>query len=268
MKVLMALLGQAPGVVSRNDVFEQVWGRQIVSEDALSRSVSDIRAELRRLCGRDDLIETLPKRGYRWVLDVGSATTPQAAPDELQVPEAAAAPTAAEPPTRRKTQANTKRIALGLAVRAVAYLAAMLVMASLIVWGIDRIAGQPRPIVAVLPLSVADPALEAATAQLNLALTTRLLQPGAIDLLARTAVESRPSNPFPYFFFEFGARWLIESELRLVDSQHVYTASVVDARTGVVLFQANQTVDLSGIDSNDVTGAIGAFIESQADRRR
>jgi TolB-like protein len=59
----------------------------------------------------------------------------------------------------------------------------------------------------------------------------------SIDILSQAAVASRPDNPFPYFYYEFGARWLIESEARATDSVLTIRVALVDAQTGIVLVQ-------------------------------
>ena len=74
MKVLGFLMSRAGRVVSRADLFEAVWKNQVVGDDALTRSISDIRAEIGRLSDRENLIETLPKRGYRWTAEVREAS--------------------------------------------------------------------------------------------------------------------------------------------------------------------------------------------------
>ncbi|MEE4246063.1 MAG: winged helix-turn-helix domain-containing protein [Kangiellaceae bacterium] len=66
MKVLVALLINAGQVLSRQQLFDAVWGQQVVSDDTLTRAISD----LRQLLGQhssEPLIQTIPKRGYRWL---------------------------------------------------------------------------------------------------------------------------------------------------------------------------------------------------------
>jgi DNA-binding winged helix-turn-helix (wHTH) protein/TolB-like protein len=66
MKVLHALLNSEGEVMSRANLFDIVWGEQQVSDDSLTRSISDIRQQLKRLSPNVVFIETIPKRGYRW----------------------------------------------------------------------------------------------------------------------------------------------------------------------------------------------------------
>ena len=65
MKVLMLLIKNQGQVVNRNQVFDSVWANQEVSDDTLTRCISDLRAQIGK-----DTIKTLPKRGYQWIPEV------------------------------------------------------------------------------------------------------------------------------------------------------------------------------------------------------
>ncbi|MCP4573422.1 MAG: hypothetical protein GY838_13785 [bacterium] len=72
MDVLVCLAGSAGQVIERRDLLDRVWGDTVVGEEALTRSVS----ELRRILGDDSqqprYIETIRKGGYRLVAEVGT----------------------------------------------------------------------------------------------------------------------------------------------------------------------------------------------------
>lgn len=257
MKVLATLLARPGDMVSRGELFEGVWRNQLVSDDALTRCVSDIRGQLRKLSGRDDWIETLPKRGYRWTGPVVAAAPAEDMPEQVAPESPAPAPL----PFRQR--------ALRLAGLGVAYLVALIVMASLIVWAIDRISGPRAPVVAVLPVT-ADLAHAAAAAEFDRALSAWLAELEAIQVLARTAIDSRPANPFPFFHYEFGARWLIEAGLQDSAGQTIVSIAIVDARTGIVEMQfsehlaAGKTSD--ALLSDRARETLRGFIESQLAR--
>jgi DNA-binding winged helix-turn-helix (wHTH) protein len=82
-EVLDTLLERPGHVVSRTELFEQVWRDRIVIDAALTRCVAQIRAAL------DDrpphrYVETLPKRGYRFIGRV-SACGYTRTPDRIDV---------------------------------------------------------------------------------------------------------------------------------------------------------------------------------------
>jgi DNA-binding winged helix-turn-helix (wHTH) protein len=257
MKVLATLLARPGDMISRSELFEGVWRNQIISDDALTRCVSDIRGQLRKLSGRDDWIETLPKRGYRWTGPVSEALPIQDMPE----PPPPASPAPAPHPFRQR--------ALRLAGRGIAYLLALFVMASLMVWAIDRFSGSEVPVVAVLPVT-ADPSRAAAAVEFDRALSAYLVNLEPIRVLARSAIDSRPTNPFPFFYYEFGARWLIESGLEESDGQTIVSIAIVDARTGIVEMQFSEHIAASKANGELLSGsareALQEFIKSQTRR--
>lgn len=255
MKVLALLVARDGAVVSRAELLDTVWRNQLVGDDTLTRSISDIRAELRRLTGRDGQIETLPKRGYRW-LGAGRAPEPAAAPDDppRAAPEAwsppASEPLEAIPPPGAPTPDAPARPAtdrwLAWARRGVVYAAALVALATAAVWLLDRLTPPAPVVVAILPSAPASSLETDLAAAIDTLLGERLMALDRVDVLSRSAVESRPGNPFPYFHYEFDARWLIESELRRAGGETLLAVGVVDARTGIVLFQSAQPVPSDG----------------------
>jgi len=234
MKVMEALLARAGDVVSRNDLYQTVWKNQVVSDDALTRCIADIRAELRVFSGRDDWIETLPKRGYRWLGTVREveAGAPRVAEPQPVHPGAVAAP-----------RPLVQRVAR-LALLGATWLGAPVLLALALVWAIDRFAGDRAVVVALLPATASAELAEQASA-LDLALTDYLMQIDGVRVLSPSAIESRPANPFPFFAYEFGARWLIETDLRKTSGNPTIVLTVADARTGIAEIQVSgQLADL------------------------
>jgi DNA-binding winged helix-turn-helix (wHTH) protein len=228
MKVLEALLARAGEVVSRNELFKAVWKNQVVSDDALTRCIADIRAELRGFSGRDDWIETLPKRGYRWL---GTVREVQARAPGVPEPLPVHHPAVAAP--RPLVQRVARLTLLGAT-----WLGAPVVLALALVSMIDRIAGERAVIVALMP-ATASAGLAEQAAELDLALTDYLMQIDGVRVLSPSAIESRPANPFPFFAYEFGARWLIETDLRETRGSATIVLTVADARTGIAEIQVS-----------------------------
>jgi TolB-like protein/DNA-binding winged helix-turn-helix (wHTH) protein/Flp pilus assembly protein TadD len=87
--VLAMLVRHAGSVVSREDLLARLWPNVVVTDDAVSRCVYELRRQLTLAGGGDEyrtLIETLPKRGYRLngeprpAVDAGAAPEPAPAP--------------------------------------------------------------------------------------------------------------------------------------------------------------------------------------------
>jgi DNA-binding winged helix-turn-helix (wHTH) protein/tetratricopeptide (TPR) repeat protein len=70
MQVLLCLAERAGEVVTRDDLGERVWRPAVVTDDALTRVISELRRALGDRPGKRQFIETIPKRGYRLVAPV------------------------------------------------------------------------------------------------------------------------------------------------------------------------------------------------------
>lgn len=68
---VLCVLARTPGeVVSRNDLIEEVWAGSYVTDEVLSRAISVLRSQLGDDRRNPDYIATVPKSGYRLIMDV------------------------------------------------------------------------------------------------------------------------------------------------------------------------------------------------------
>jgi DNA-binding winged helix-turn-helix (wHTH) protein len=67
---LVALLEQSGHLVEKDELMERLWPGTFVEEGALTRNISDLRKTL----GEERYVETVPKRGYRFVALVREVT--------------------------------------------------------------------------------------------------------------------------------------------------------------------------------------------------
>lgn len=65
-KVFLCLANHVDEVVTRNEIMEEAWHHQVISDECLTRCISVIRKTLKRH-NSDLRVETLHKRGYRLV---------------------------------------------------------------------------------------------------------------------------------------------------------------------------------------------------------
>ena len=70
MEVLVCLASQAGEPVSKDVIFKTVWPDTFVSDDALIRSISELRRAFEDDAREPRFIETIPKRGYRLLVPV------------------------------------------------------------------------------------------------------------------------------------------------------------------------------------------------------
>jgi TolB-like protein/DNA-binding winged helix-turn-helix (wHTH) protein len=85
MGVLCMLASNQGEVVSRNDLIEEIWAGTFVSDEVLSRAISVLRSQLGDDRKNPLYIVTVPKSGYRLIMDV----VPLAVPASAGLPSAA-----------------------------------------------------------------------------------------------------------------------------------------------------------------------------------
>ena len=66
-EVLLYLIENAGRVVSKQELFERVWKESFVTDNALTRMVKEIRRVLGDDAAAPRYVETIPKRGYRFI---------------------------------------------------------------------------------------------------------------------------------------------------------------------------------------------------------
>ena len=69
MEVLLCLAGKPRALVSREELLAEVWGTKDASPESLSHAISDIRHALGDRADQPGFIQTVPKRGYRLLVE-------------------------------------------------------------------------------------------------------------------------------------------------------------------------------------------------------
>ncbi|HZH33796.1 MAG TPA: transcriptional regulator, partial [Pyrinomonadaceae bacterium] len=69
VELLIVLLNNRGEVVSKNELLETVWKDTFVEESVLSNNIYILRKTLSELGAGENLIQTVPRRGYRFVAD-------------------------------------------------------------------------------------------------------------------------------------------------------------------------------------------------------
>ena len=79
--LLVYLLRNPRRLVTKDELLDALWQGVVVTENTLTRAVSELRRALQDTPGAPRCIETVPRRGYRWI-----AATRLDAPAEASVP--------------------------------------------------------------------------------------------------------------------------------------------------------------------------------------
>ena len=220
MDVLVLLARRAGEVVSRDDFSEAIWSPSVVTDDALTRYIS----ELRRVLGDDranpKFIETIPKRGYRLIAPVK--------------PGDAARPTAG-----RAATGNGQSVGGGVSrypVRPVilGLIAIVLGLGALWMHWPQAPEAEPRPSVAVLPFEtfgdeVGNPMVDG----LHHDLLTRLSDIGDLRVISRTSVRQYKDSvqSIPEIAAALDVGWVVEGAFQMVGDRIQLNAQLIDART-------------------------------------
>ncbi len=215
-RVLVVLLQAAKDTVSRQQLFDAVWPNQVISDDALTRSISDLRSQLKQLTAVEPLIETIPKVGYRWksVVDSERQSVVQAKPTKATF-----------------WTTNLKPMLVALVIL-------FLLLWGLLGWIYKAAQSNTTPLIILPTAYIQDGQQAIETNKANVAdwLKQAVMQHHQMQYLSSYALESYDEKPFPFYSHEFGVRWFIESQITHTTDQKTLNLNLIDAKTAMVVY--------------------------------
>jgi TolB-like protein/DNA-binding winged helix-turn-helix (wHTH) protein/Flp pilus assembly protein TadD len=223
-KVLAVLIQRAGEIVSRQELADEVWGSDtfVDFEQGLNYTIRQIRTVLKDDAERPRFVETVPKRGYRFI-----------APLEQEVPATETAGPTASMRTGVRRQALSRT---GIALIVAGVIAAALV-AGFRVRG-RKPTGTGTPVIdslAVLPLQnlSGDPEQEYFSDGMTEELITDLAKLGSLRVISRTSVEryKHTKRPLPEIARELGVDAIVEGAVLRSNDRVRVTAQLIDARS-------------------------------------
>ena len=238
LQVLAALLESPGEVVTREQLISRLWPDRVVDFDAgLNSAVRKLRVALGDTADTPVYIETLPRRGYRFIAAVEGHPAPAAPPAE--------APPLAEPPSppvvAKKPRAARVGSLLGLVV------AGVLVVAGLLLWKLRGAPGVPDQAFTPPPRSVAvlpfvnmsgDNAQEYFSDGLSEELLNTLSQIDELRVAAQTSSFSfkGKSADLHTIAHRLNVATVLEGSVRRQGNTVRITAQLVDGNTGFHLW--------------------------------
>jgi DNA-binding winged helix-turn-helix (wHTH) protein/TolB-like protein len=110
-EVLNYLIEHRERVVEKQELFEQIWKESFVSDNSLTRAIKEIRQVIGDNADAPRYIETVPKRGYRFIAEIADAPG-----ENVERPDTLLAEWTAEPSFDRGFRLNRKAavVAIGL----------------------------------------------------------------------------------------------------------------------------------------------------------
>ena len=260
IQVLAALLNSAGELLTREQLRAEVWPAEtfVDFDHSLHNSIARIREVLGDSAGTPRYIETLPRRGYRFIGTVekaGLENTPLSAPAGSSV-EAPAAP----PQTKA-------RAILMVALSIIVAIAALL---TLITFFSHRASATPSVrSIAVLPLAnfSGDPAQEYFVDGMTDELITDLAKIGALRVISRTSVMryKGTKKSLPEIAKELNVDGIIEGSVTRSGQRVRITAQLLYGPTDKHLWAETYERDLGNVLSmqSEVAQAIAQQVRAQ-----
>ena len=246
-KILTLLASRRGEVVSRNDIAREVWGSEtfVDFERGLNFAISQIRTVLGDDAEQPRFIETVPKRGYRFI-----------APLKEQSPDATA-----RVPTRRPV-----KLPLAIGAVIVALIAAVAFFAFR-----GKPQAAPRPIVlAVLPFDdlsgEPQPFLVSGLTEEMIARVTQI-SPEHVKVIARTSAMQyeRTKKNAREIGQELGADYVLENSIRHENGHIRITSQLVRTADQTHLWAENYDRDMRELLplEGDVTASIAEQVQRE-----
>ena len=239
-QILALLLAHAGESVSREEIRSRLWpdGTIVDFDNNISSAVGKLRAALCDSAAEPRYIETVGRRGYRFIAEVKWLSPPASvAPQVDPLPPAVAAPEAArELPPARPARHGKRWVVV--AFSALLLVASAALFAGYKGWPLRSRGAAPanKVMLAVLPFTnltgnagqeyFSDGFTEEMVAQLG------RIDPDHLGVIARTSVMQYKNNPKPLsdVAHELGVRYLIEGSVRRDANKLRITAQLIDGR--------------------------------------
>ena len=193
---LLMLVENHGGLITKEEFLSKLWPDSFVEEVALAHNISQLRRALRNVSQEVALIETVPKRGYRFVGTVRETTSAALATESAEKANSpiSAPPADPVPETGRLLDRSTVETLRQLTRRATVRFAAGIMLLFVVVsWSVLK-PGWPKPSVrinslAVLPLAnlSGDPNQEYLSDGLTDELITALAPVPGLRVVSRTS---------------------------------------------------------------------------------
>ncbi|MGB0036711.1 MAG: tetratricopeptide repeat protein [Candidatus Acidiferrales bacterium] len=264
LRLLLLLIAHPGDVVTRDQVREELWGRQTFVD--FDRSLNKAVVKLRQALGDDAetprFVETLPRRGYRFLMPVEASAVDSSRAGNL---ESAESWSHMEPhPELFGTRARlgtAAGLALGVAV---------VILVWLVPSGVrDRVFGRSNAVriqsVGVLPLEnlSGDPAQDDFADGMTDELTTSLARIRSLRVISRTSMMQyrKTHKPVPEIARELNVDAVVEGSVVRSGNKVRITTQLIDARRDVHLWAQSYEREIG--DLLDVEDSISLDIASQ-----
>jgi TolB-like protein/DNA-binding winged helix-turn-helix (wHTH) protein/Tfp pilus assembly protein PilF len=259
LQVLAILVEHAGEVVTREELQQQIWTADtfVDFDHGLHNAIARIREVLGDSAETPRYIETLPRRGYKFIATVEDFRTPPPTVGEPVTPDVTPAPL-------RKRNPSLILILCGLLVLVAAWAVRRYVYA--------KAAAQPIRSIAVLPLAnlSVDPSEEFFADGMTDQLITDLAQIGSLRVISRTSVMQYKGakKALPEIARELNVDAIVEGSVVRSGQRVRVTAQLVQARSDQHLWANTYDRDLGDVLKlqGEVADAVAQQVRAQLTR--
>jgi len=232
--VLLMLMGNAGRVVEKQEIFNSVWKDTFVGDNALTKVIKEIRHALTDDATNPHYIETVPKRGYRFIAKISEIGSPIGSVLQ-QVPETSTGSAEADQRPHRSNSVRNRWIFVSL------LLIVGLGTGAFYYFDHAQSANEPAdnsPIdsIAVLPFENAakDPSVEYLSDGITESLINGLSKMSGLKVMSLGSVlrYRGPEHDPQTVGSELNVRGILTGSVRQVGEQLVVNVSLDDARGG------------------------------------
>jgi eukaryotic-like serine/threonine-protein kinase len=252
---LLAILLEHPGdVVTREELRQKLWPADtfVDFDTGLNSAIKKLREALGDSAEEPRYVETLPKRGYRFIAHVENGDAP--APNSVEPPVAAVLPAmpGSEPPKKRRFI-----VAAGVA--------AFLIVATLVTWRVffarPALTGSDVILLASFVNKTGDPVFDNLDRVLEVKLAESpflsLLPEGAVRQTLRSMRHEPDERVTPELGIEIckrqGLKAVVVPEIDSIASYYLITLVAIDAQSGKQIAREQQETD----NKDKVVAALG-----------
>ena len=262
-RVLEALVERPMQLVSREELRQLLWPSDTFVEfdHGLNNAVNRLRETLGDSPQKPRFIETIPRRGYRFIAPIETPAADPIAQEPSPQVIATAGPAEALAPDRLST--SRRLFAFGAGAMA------MVLLLVAIAW--NRRTDPSPPSLVVLPFIAANAAEESPDAYLAFGMTDALIselsRSGALKVISQTSAMHYKGarKPLPVIARELGVTTVVEGSVVQEGGQVRLTVQLIDARSDAHLWTQTYTSDPSAALANQRARAreVAAIIRSR-----
>jgi TolB-like protein/DNA-binding winged helix-turn-helix (wHTH) protein len=238
MAVLDCLASASNSVVTRQEIFNSVWPGAVVSDEALTQRIAELRKAFGDSAKQSKIIETIPKIGFRLIPPVRPLSEES------------------RPSRRFQRSAGSEQARTWLVFVAVALL--VFVLSQVYFWKVRPVKKESstdsaNPVIAVLPFvnMSEDPGNEYFSDGISEEMITLLAKVPGLDAISRTSSFSFKGGSWKMADIarELNASLIVEGTVRRIENQVRITAQLIDPGTDKHLWSESYDRELKDIFS-------------------